>query len=158
MRKNGFTMVEVIIVVAIIAILASIIVPKMSGGRDKANFEACKTNLRHIGMALEMYNNDNGQYSPSSAGTSMAMNNSCYLVQGGYLKNAVYCPLGNYAYRLFVNYTGSWCAGFGVPSGSPLVTCDSYVLTGGTSESGHPGYAIQTPAYWPSRGVFCQKL
>jgi len=47
-KKTGFTMIELMIVIAIISILATIIIPKMTGARDKSKLEACKTNLKHI--------------------------------------------------------------------------------------------------------------
>ena len=92
-------MVEVIIVVAIIAILASIIMPKMTGARDRSKLSACKANLKHIAIAMEMYMNDNnGQYcvQPGSMYQQDCYNycigSTCILVTQGYLKQAPKCP------------------------------------------------------------------
>ena len=90
MKKRGFTMVELIIVVAVIAILASIIIPKMSGARDKAKLAGCKTNMKHISIAFELYANDNqGCYQPSDYAT---LDSSHSLVAGNYLKRTPMCP------------------------------------------------------------------
>jgi len=89
MRKtHGFTMVEVIIVVAIIAILASIIMPKMTGSRQKATLEACKANLKHIAVAINLYMNDNAGRVPANS----TIDASNILVTQNYLKSAPSCP------------------------------------------------------------------
>jgi len=59
MKKRGFTMVELMIVIAVISVLATIIIPKFSQSRDRAKLSACKVNLKHIGFAMQMYANDN---------------------------------------------------------------------------------------------------
>jgi len=138
-------MVEVIIVVAIIAILASIIMPKMTGTRDKSKLESCKQNLRNLGTALELYANDNnGKYGTASAWTDAG----CYLVTSGYIK-PLQCPIGK-EYRVWINYTGTWCGAYGVTSGGPLITCECYQVNGGVS---HRGCGVEFPAYWPAAGV-----
>jgi len=117
MKKRGFTMVEVIIVVAIIAILASIIVPKMSGSRDSAKLKACHQNIRLIKLAMEMYANDNGSYFPPSNPSY-----SCAYLVPNYLKAAPVCPTGH-PYLIAINSPTAgnamvYAAGF---SGSPPV-------------------------------------
>ncbi|MFA5506354.1 MAG: prepilin-type N-terminal cleavage/methylation domain-containing protein [Vulcanimicrobiota bacterium] len=64
LRKNtGFTLIELMIVIAIIAILAAILVPNMVRARSRSQLTACTTNLRNIATALEMYNVDfSGRY------------------------------------------------------------------------------------------------
>jgi len=137
MQKRGFTMVELMIVIAVISVLASIILPKMTGARNKAALEACKANLKHIAIAMDMYANDNkGVYGTSG---TVALNSSCYLVTGGYLK-VVLCPLGN-SYYLNGSYSGGWCTTYGVPAGLPLAFCQN-------PSNQHPGYAYECPYVW----------
>jgi len=94
-KTRGFTMVELIIVVAIIAVLASIIMPKMTGARSRSKLAACKQNLKNIAMALEMYANDNNNiFNPTGASyvTISGTGTSSYLFTDGYLKTVPLCP------------------------------------------------------------------
>jgi len=61
--KLGFTLVELMIVIAIIAILAAIIVPNFVRSKQRANLTACEENERNLATALELYYADNdGSY------------------------------------------------------------------------------------------------
>jgi len=136
-EKAGFTMVELMIVVAIISVLASIIMPKFTGARNKSKLEACKGNLKHIAIAIEMYGNDNnGDRGPNS---TVTLNASCYLVTGNYLK-VVQCPLGN-SYNISPHYSGGWCTTYSMPLDLPLAYCQN-------SSNQHPGYAYECPFVW----------
>ena len=55
---GGFTLVELLVVIAIIAVLAAILFPVLSQARAKAREATCKSNLRQIGLALQMYTDD----------------------------------------------------------------------------------------------------
>jgi type II secretion system protein G len=63
--QRGFTLIEMMIVVAIIAILAGILVPNFVRARAQAQTAACEANLKEIATALELYETDNDKY-PSS--------------------------------------------------------------------------------------------
>jgi len=61
-RKNGFTLIELMIVVVIIGILAAIAIPKFQDVAASAKYAACRSNLRNIAGALNLYAAENGEY------------------------------------------------------------------------------------------------
>src|ERR1044071_5156579 len=63
---RGFTLVELLVVIGIIALLISILMPALGKVKEQANTVACLANLRQIGQAAVMYANDNkGQTVPA---------------------------------------------------------------------------------------------
>lgn len=66
--RSGFTLVEMIVVMAIIALVAVIIVPNVIGRPDQARVTVAKTDLRTTAAALRMYRLDNGDYPTTEQG------------------------------------------------------------------------------------------
>ena len=64
---RGFTLVELLVVIGIIALLISILMPSLSRAREAANRTACLSNLRQIGMAFVMYANEHKGTFPRAA-------------------------------------------------------------------------------------------
>jgi prepilin-type N-terminal cleavage/methylation domain-containing protein len=61
-RRKGFTLLELLTVIAAVAILASILLPALSHGKTCAKSAACKGNLRQFGIGLRLYVDDFERY------------------------------------------------------------------------------------------------
>ena len=65
-HRNGFTLIELLVVIAIIAILAAILFPVFAKAREAARATTCKSNLKQIGLAANMYKQDYDETLPFS--------------------------------------------------------------------------------------------
>jgi general secretion pathway protein G len=66
--SRGFTLIEIMVVVAIIAILAALVGPKIIGRSDDAKIESTKVQIRNFETGLKMYKLDNGVYPGTEQG------------------------------------------------------------------------------------------
>ena len=84
-RQGGFTLVEIMIVVAIIGLLASIAIPNFVKARTTAQMNACISNLRVIDGAIQQWALDTKQGDTATVTATDIL---------PYLKNSVTCPSG----------------------------------------------------------------
>ncbi len=74
-NRKGFTLIEVLIVAAVIGTLAAVAVPRYSGSKDKAFAAAMKADLHTVALFEEQYAADNhGQYFSGTATTDAPLN------------------------------------------------------------------------------------
>lgn len=87
---RGFTLVEMLIVIAIIGILAAIAVPSFSKVTESAKRKACDANVKTLENLVVLYRLDTGSY----PGDVQA------LVTDGYLEKEVTCPVNGDEYEI----------------------------------------------------------
>lgn len=104
--QRGFTFIEIMVVVAILAILAALVVPRIMGRTDDAKRTAAKVQIRNIEGALQLYKLDNGVYPSSEQGLKALIEKPSVGVVpkkwkvGGYLPKLPEDPWGNmYKYQ-----------------------------------------------------------
>lgn len=66
--SRGFTLIEVMVVLVILGILATLVVPKIMGRPDEARIIAAKQDINSIGQALKLYRLDNQSYPTTDQG------------------------------------------------------------------------------------------
>lgn len=64
-KPSGFTLVEILVVIGIIALLAAILFPVFSSVKEKARQSTCLSNLRQAGIAISMYAQDSDDHYPA---------------------------------------------------------------------------------------------
>ena len=175
--RTGFTLIELLVVIAIIAILAAILFPVFARAREKARQTSCLSNLKQIGLAEKMYEQDydevTGSYvvaAPNSVTTQYSwidllmpyVNNTqlfeCPSADNGYRSGGV-GALGSYGAN--ISDTGTpgktgqgylYCyrkiASFKVPSETAI-----FAYTGGNHYWRYSGGTIQAMGFLHNEGA-----
>ena len=102
MRRNkAFTLVELLIVIAIIGVLIGLLMPTVSAARESARRTQCSANLRNIGGAITAYAVDNDRKLPYFTDTcgvwlwDISFKTRDAIVKAGAVRNSFYCPSGD---------------------------------------------------------------
>ncbi len=100
-RSAGFTLIEVMVVLVILGILATLVVPKIMGRPDEARIIAAKQDINSIGQALKLYRLDNHNYPSTDQGLQALVSKPTAppappnWKTGGYLDRLPKDPWGN---------------------------------------------------------------
>ncbi len=98
---SGFTLIEIMIVVIILGILASIVVPRLTGRTEQARITKAKVDIKNIESALELFKLDNGFYPSTEQGIDALIEKPSVgripqnWRDGGYLTKLPIDPWGN---------------------------------------------------------------
>lgn len=123
-REAGFTLIEMLIVVAVLAIIATILIPNFMRARAQSLLATAQSDLHNIATALELFYNEQLTYPDSSTWQSN-------LMSGGYIRAVPVSPIDRAPYVYATNATRS----IFVLSDGP----DKYLQAGIT------GYIVYTP-------------
>ena len=99
-KRNGFTLVELMVVIFILGLLTTIVVINVLPSQDRAMVEKARADIATLGQALEMYRLDNLSYPTSSDGLQALVAPPASLAttaryrQGGYIKKLPEDPWG----------------------------------------------------------------
>lgn len=146
--SSFFTLIELLIVIAIISILAGMLLPALKQSREKARSILCCSNMRQTGLAFGVYSSDNNGFIPlqkaAKGNTQWASEIYAERSAGGaYLDDSkipktAFCPLANtkiavrkseLTYGIHGNYFGDWEKFFGKPFTSVTEIDGAYVYS-----------------------------
>lgn len=113
MRRTAFTLVELLIVIAVIAMLFGVLVPVLRAAREQARAVTCGSNLKQLCMALMVYEQENETFPHGFANVAY----STVVPPGGYVGDASRDRMGWWWFHLLVSALGeeydkgtvAWC-------------------------------------------------
>ena len=106
-RHRGFTIIEIMVVVVIIGLLATLVIPRVIGRGDEAKRTAAQVQIKEVEQALDLYHLDNGFYPTQDQGLDALVSRPNLPPEpqnyrtGGYLKKVPKDPWGReFIYRM----------------------------------------------------------
>ncbi len=99
-KQNGFTLLEIMVVVVILGILASVVVPNLLGNKEKADQQKAVSDISALEQAFDMYKLDNSVYPSTDQGLEALVTNPSGSPEprnyrdGGYIRRLPQDPWG----------------------------------------------------------------
>ena len=129
MKRIGFTLVELLVVIAVIAALLAILLPVLSMARQHARTVLCGSNLQQLTLAMAIYNQENETLPPSFDNTGLFVRPP---PPGGYLGSGAYDLQGLWWFHFLGGTLGEsfdkgssvWCPSRRVRD--PYILCGNY--------------------------------
>jgi prepilin-type N-terminal cleavage/methylation domain-containing protein len=128
--RRAFTLVELLMVIAILALLAALLFPVLAQVRESGRQTACRSNLRQIGLALDLYRQDYNAFPPhlSTLYPAYVRDARIYVCPSDpdrglhdgndFLEGNLYLPSG-VSYDYLPNWSPAWEAGWWKPPPHP---------------------------------------
>lgn len=131
--KSGFSLLEIMVVLVIIAILMALVVPNVIGRPDEARITATKTDLKSIATSLDMYKLDNFTYPTTQQGVEALVTKPSQPPlpthwKEGYLKKLPTDPWGNSYQYLSPGTHGAYDLYSLGPNGNPAQPDTSKII------------------------------
>lgn len=126
--KKGFTLVELLIVIMVIAILIGIALPRFGGMRDEGNTVKAAAELRTLQAAIESYYIHQGHAYPEAGGWQTTLTGVAPQIIGAVLNDPFTSPAAPYSYQKAGSYYIIWSKG---PEGTDASITNAGVVTEG---------------------------
>lgn len=109
-RRRGFTLIEVLLVLAILGVIAAMVVPQLLGRQQKANDDAARLSITGLEQALDFYAVDhNGEYPTTGEGLEVLLTapNNDDKWKGPYIKDSKKLPVDPWGRPFVYAYPGT---------------------------------------------------